>query len=197
MKNDSSCLNVAFNHEVNGQNIRRHNVSSSSMPIIYMRERLQLRAIVPSFTASAILAILLSISTSFAGTATWKASPGSGDWNTASNWTPSTIPNDSSDTATFAFSNTTGVSLSAVTQFNGLVFNAGASAFTITVSSSFPLTITGVGITNNSGITQNFVTTTVGHGSAGEIEFINSATAGSGTFFTNTAGASVHELTGF
>jgi len=30
--------------------------------------------------------------------------PGSGDWNTAANWTPMTVPNGSADTATFALS---------------------------------------------------------------------------------------------
>jgi hypothetical protein len=122
--------------------------------------------------------------------ATWKASPATGDWNTASNWTPATIPNGPSDTATFASSNTTGVSLSASTEVNGIVFNAGASAFTITASPAFiTLTISGVGITNNSGIMQNFVTAVDGAGNSGFIAFANSATAGSLTAFTNNGGA--------
>ena len=59
------------------------------------------------------------------------------------------------------------------------MFNPGASAFTIT-SPFFSFTISGVGITNNSGITQNFVSgPTV-------INFLNNATAGSLTLFTNT-----------
>ena len=59
------------------------------------------------------------------------------------------------------------------------MFNPGASAFTIT-SPFFSFTISGVGITNNSGITQNFVSgPTV-------INFLNNATAGSLTHFTNT-----------
>src|SRR4051794_4142212 len=36
---------------------------------------------------------------SFAGSATWTANPISGDWNTAENWTPNTVPNRASDTA--------------------------------------------------------------------------------------------------
>ena len=36
-----------------------------------------------------------------AGSATWDLSPGSGDWNTAPNWTPATVPNGSDATATF------------------------------------------------------------------------------------------------
>ncbi len=60
------------------------------------------------------------------------------------------------------------------------MFNPGASAFTITSPFFVDFTISGVGITNNSGITQNFVSgPTV-------INFLNSATAGSLTHFTNT-----------
>src|SRR6266699_5551091 len=80
-------------------------------------------AFLPS--AAAILTLLLSTaSSSFAGSATWKASPATGDWNTAGNWSAGGPPNGSADTATFATSNRTGVSLSANTQVNGIVFNA-------------------------------------------------------------------------
>ena len=48
-----------------------------------------------------------------AGSATWDFNPGSGDWNTAANWTPMTVPNGASDTANLALSNTTNVSISA------------------------------------------------------------------------------------
>src|SRR6266480_2673687 len=133
------------------------------------------------FVAIAMLLLLLSIASStYADSATWKSSPATGDWNTAANWTPMTVPNGPSDTATFATSNRTAVSLSASTEVNGIVFNAGASPFTITVSTQplFNLTISGVGITNNSGIAQNFAA--LGYG---QIVFRNSATAGSGTFF--------------
>ena len=65
-------------------------------------------------------------------------------------WTAGGPPNGSADTATFATSNITGVSISAFTEVNGIVFNAGASAFTITVSTTKQLTISGTDITNNS-----------------------------------------------
>jgi autotransporter-associated beta strand protein len=138
--------------------------------------------------AAVFLSLLLSpAGIAFAGSATWNLNPGNGDWNTATNWTPATIPNGPSDTATFASSNTTGVSVSAptITEVDGIVFNAGASAFTITVSPQ-SLVFEGIGITNNSGITQNFVTVS----SIGPIIFGNSATAGNGTVFTNN-GATV------
>ena len=141
-------------------------------------------AFLPS--AAALLTLLLSTaSSSFAGSATWLASPATGDWNTATNWTAGGPPNASTDTATFASSNKTGVSLSLSTVVNGIVFNAGANAFTITASPTFGLTISGVGITNNSGITQKLVTAVAGLGNRGAIAFTNSAMAGSLTAFTN------------
>src|SRR5438876_12368561 len=83
-------------------------------------------AFLPS--AAAILTLLLSTaSSSFAGSATWKASPATGDWNTAGNWTAGGPPNGSADTATFATSTITGVSISAFAEVTGVVFNAGAS----------------------------------------------------------------------
>src|SRR5207245_9178359 len=108
--------------------------------------------------------------------ATWKSTPGSGDWNTATNWTAGGPPNGPTDTATFTLSNTTGVSLSANTEVNGIVFNAGASAFTITAGPTLTLTVSGAGITNNSGVTQNFVTATDINGTQhGTIQFTNGA----------------------
>jgi hypothetical protein len=72
-------------------------------------------------------------------------------------------------------------------EVNGIVSDVGASGFTITLHSfsSIPetLTISGVGIANNSGITQNFVTNESDQG--GSIIFTNSATAGDLTVFTN------------
>ena len=132
--------------------------------------------------------LLLSITSStFAGSATWQANPTSGDWNTAANWTPPTVPNGQSDTATFAASNTTGVSLSANTEVIGIAFNAGASAFTITAGPTLTLTVSGAGIANNSGVTQNFVTTSDINGTQhGTIQFRNGATAGNGTHITDS-----------
>ena len=65
------------------------------------------------------------------------------------------------------------------------MFNPGASAFTIATNPTLvpTITISGVGITNNSGIVQNFL---LNRGAA-QMEFLNSATAGSLTAFTNFA----------
>jgi autotransporter-associated beta strand protein len=70
------------------------------------------------------------------------------------------------------------VFFAADTEVNGIVFNAGASSFTI-VNQAPTVTISGTGITNNSGIVQNFTP------GPGQIIFTNSATAGSLTSFTN------------
>jgi autotransporter-associated beta strand protein len=132
------------------------------------------------------LILLLCIQDSHAGTATWDLNPGSGNWNTASNWTPPTVPNGSADTATFALSNTTNVSISANTEVNGITFTPAASAYTITANPKSAFLVTGTGITNNSGTIQSFVTAGVDvSGSPGFILFLNSATAGTDTTFTN------------
>ena len=39
-----------------------------------------------------ILSLALAID-AHAGSATWNLNPASGDWDTASNWTPNTVPN--------------------------------------------------------------------------------------------------------
>jgi fibronectin-binding autotransporter adhesin len=133
---------------------------------------------------------LLIIHLANAGSATWKPSPASGNWNTPSNWIPATVPNGPSDTATFASSNTTALSFSASVEVNGIVYGLGASAFTTSVLPSQVLTLSGVGIANNSGIVQNFSLGT----NPTEIDFTNSATAGTLTAFTTAGGVST--LTG-
>src|SRR5437867_10724406 len=107
----------------------------------------------------------------------------SGDWNTAANWTPATVPNSSTDTATFATSNITNVSLSSLITVNSIVFNSGSSAFTIT-DNSFAFTISGAGIINNSTGDQNFMVGINGAGGSGTLTFANSATAGTATVVT-------------
>src|SRR6266496_3289472 len=136
----------------------------------------QWSALLPS--AAAILTLVLSTASStFAGSATWKTNPATDFWNTAANWNPRTVPNGPSDTATFASSRQTGVFIAFDTEVNGVVFNPGASAFTIASEPTLAPTviISGVGVTNNSGIVQNFV---INAGSA-QMFFSNSATAGS------------------
>ena len=84
----------------------------------------------------------------YADSATWSASPISNDWNTAANWTPNTVPNGPDDVATFGLSHHPGVFVSTDTEVNEVIFNAGASVFTINANGGYILTISGVGITN-------------------------------------------------
>jgi autotransporter-associated beta strand protein len=150
------------------------------------------RLLVPFAAAlSPAFILILGTQTTQADSATWKTSPATGDWNHAANWTPPTIPNGPADTATFASSNTRGVSISANTEVNGIVFNAGAAAFTISTSGP-ALTISGNGVVNNSGIEQHFA----GQSAAGLIQFTNSATAGDATY-TQTGNGGFGTITQF
>ena len=126
-------------------------------------------------TPAAIRFSLIFLLTGFgyAGSAQWNLNPGSGDWNAAANWTPATVPNGSADTATFALSNTTNVSISASTEVNGIVFTAAATnPYVVATGGDDGLTLSGTGITNNSGIAQALE---VDSG----LRFLNSSTAGS------------------
>ena len=84
-------------------------------------------------------------------------------WLDEFNWTPDTIPNGPADTATFDVSNVTGIGVYDDVEVNGIVFTPGASAFTIYIANGegggdeTDLIISGVGITNNSPITQNLM----------------------------------------
>jgi autotransporter-associated beta strand protein len=145
-----------------------------------------LRSIARAFLPSAAAIVMLLLSTasiSSAGSATWKANAANGEWFNANNWVQGTIPNAPGDTATFGSSNRTSIDIAFNVEVNGIVFNPGASAFTIATNPTVVpvITISGVGITNNSGIVQNFV---VNRGAA-QILFLNSATAGSLTAFTS------------
>jgi autotransporter-associated beta strand protein len=64
-----------------------------------------------------------------AADATWLLSPGTGDFNTAANWTPAAVP---TGIATFGVSNTTALSFSADTTVGAWRFGAGASNYTFT-----------------------------------------------------------------
>src|SRR5438874_7189335 len=133
--------------------------------------------------------LMLCIQTSQAGSVTWKRNPRSGDWNTKTNWRPATVPNGSADTATFALSNTTAISISANTELNGITFTAAATnPYTITANPGLTLTISGMGITNNSGITQHVHIPVDASDNGGTIAFSNSATAGSNVSILNDGG---------
>ena len=107
----------------------------------------------PSLLAAALL-LLSQPGATFAGSSTWDLDPGSGDWNTATNWTPAAVPSGPADVARFALSNTT-----AVFHFgehggrrHHIYLDPAPNPYTITANPGLTLTISGVGITNNSGI---------------------------------------------
>jgi autotransporter-associated beta strand protein len=176
-------------------------LSTASNPLLVKKTFLQ--------TMLAVAISVLAPIVAHADSATWDLNPGSGDWNTAANWTPMGVPNGPADIATFALSNTTNVSISANTEVNGITFTSAAkNPYFIRVSSGLTLTLSGTGITNNSGIEQSFVladatfegtqmlfTNSASAGNANifndhsSVQFFNSSTAGSASI--NTDGASV------
>jgi autotransporter-associated beta strand protein len=126
---------------------------------------------------------------SFAGSATWNLNPTSGDWNTAGNWTPATVPNGSADIATFGSSSITSVSVSGPTQVAAINFTAGASAYSIAAPPGFQLNLSGQGVTNSSGITQTFLAINDFMSGNPVFFFTLGATCGSSTAFTVDGGA--------
>ena len=118
------------------------------------------RVRIPALHAAILLACSIFLPPlALASDATWGLSPTSNDWGTADNWTPSMVP---TGTATFDISNTTHLSVAEDRSVDSLVFNPGASAFTIKTEpalhrSAVTFSITGAGFINNSGITQNII----------------------------------------
>ena len=137
---------------------------------------------------AAALLFLAAQRHSLAGSATWNQNPTSGDWNTAANWTPATVPNSTTDVATFGASNVTNLSITnASVSLDSAVFNSGAPPYTLTIQ-IYNLIFYGAGIVNNSGSMQSIVTPTVDNNDA-NLFFYNSATAGIMTSY-NTVGGS-------
>ena len=125
----------------------------------------------------------------FAGSATWNANPGSADWNTAANWTPATVPELDTDTATFGVSNTTSISNSNKLGIAGIEFLPGASAYTITWITQRAVTFVGTGVTNDSGVLQKFIVgNDIGFKQAA-LTFAGHTTAGQNTRYTNYGSA--------
>ncbi len=92
-----------------------------------------------------VLVSLLLATSAQAGSATWSASPASGDWNTAANWMPNTVPNSPTDIATFATATVTQVSLTSTIDLASLQFNRGADSFSFTASGGAALVFVGDG----------------------------------------------------
>ncbi|MEJ1968778.1 MAG: autotransporter-associated beta strand repeat-containing protein [Rhizomicrobium sp.] len=104
----------------------------------------------------------------------WVANPGSGDWNTGANWTPGSVPT-ANDTAVFDASRGTAISIAQPdTQVATMVFDQGAPRYGFDIEGG-SLALGGGGIEDDSAIAPSF---TVGNSSAGQLTFLNGATAG-------------------
>ncbi len=115
-----------------------------------------------------------------AGSATWKLDPTSGDWNTAMNWTPNTVPNGTDDIATFGVSNLTEITQSMATTLGGMQFDLGASSYNINILPRNTFSLNDAGVTNQSGVTQSISC------SSTTLDFYNQSTAGDNVIYTNT-----------
>ena len=113
-------------------------------------------------------------------------------WDFASNWTPATIPNTISDTATFGVSNVTAIGYAPgglLSNLGTFAFNQGASAYTIYFATNLYPARIGAGVVNDSGILQTFSIPPSGEfrdqdETNNMVSFINSATAGTLTQWT-------------
>jgi autotransporter-associated beta strand protein len=159
---------------------------------------------------AAALLILGAQQQSLAGSATWNLNPSNGDWNTAANWTPETVPNSETDVATFGQSNVTDINISQ-TFVGGMTFIAEADPYSFTIANQDAvayLDLWGDGITNNSTSGQTFRlpfnalravsvafrnTSTAGDRvtylvDGGDLFFFDSSSAGSATFDVSAPG---------
>ncbi len=139
------------------------------------------------FLTAAALLLIAAQRSSLAGNATWSSNPANGDWNTAANWMPQTVPNATTDVATFGTSNLTNVSSANTNNFlDSAIFNSGAPSYTITLNIS-ALFLYGAGIVNNSGALQSFLIPEV-DGRFGAVAFFESATAGDMVSYSSAGG---------
>jgi autotransporter-associated beta strand protein len=152
------------------------------------------RALRPTFLAALlpVLFLLLTIQSGHAqhGSATWASDAPENLWGSLADWTPQVIPNGPEDTATFANSSVTYVDFDIFNDFSitldGIHFVPGADAFII-ANYSASMFFEGVGVTNDSGVTQSFITT----GANGESRyyFDGTSTAGNLTAYTMSGGS--------
>ena len=132
--------------------------------------------------------LLLSANAIQAGSASWKVNPPTNNWNSASNWTPATIPNSSSDTATFPTSNVSDVMINSSVELKALAFS---SSFPYVITSGdaaglniVNLVMSGTGISNNTPPvlqTINIASNLAANGTPNTLSFLNSATISDST----------------
>jgi outer membrane autotransporter protein len=110
--------------------------------------------------------------------AIWLLNPGSGDWNTATNWSPATVP---LGTATLDNSNVIALTISSATFIQTLHFTAAAPAYSFNLTGD--LTFQGAGIVNDSSSIRPSFTT-----NGRFIQFSNTSSAGNAVIATSTGG---------
>jgi hypothetical protein len=129
-------------------------------------------------------AALFAATSAQAQDATWNATPSSGDFNTAANWTPPTVP---TGTAFFGASNTTAITFQPfiTTSIGTLQFNPGAPAYTFSTFPAFftSISITGTGIANGSSNAPTFIVN-----NQANIFFRNTSSAGDAIIITTNGG---------
>ncbi|MES9851155.1 MAG: hypothetical protein ABW170_04905 [Candidatus Thiodiazotropha sp. L084R] len=116
---------------------------------------------------------------------TWNRQPTTNEWNTTTNWTPSVAPTDK---ATFTNSSQTTIAFSATgeARVSEIEFADSASTYSFIFGPCATplLTISGEGVTNNSGSQQSFIVAATSSGYKDpQLKFTNSATAGGDDIF--------------
>ena len=161
-----------------------------------------MKAPIPS--CAIILTLSLgAVNVVYADSAAWNANPVDNNWSNPANWTPNTVPNGPTDTATFGVSDITDVNVIHKIELDAMIFQAGASPYTFSISGlNNGFTFSGSGLINNSGQVQalvlpnfedhlsfrnsatagNQTTINGGGGTLGGISFHNNSSAGSCTF---------------
>ena len=145
-----------------GDSIRRANVDTNAPEARATNAarysgRLRRGEVRAHLVATTAVAALLAATSAHAQDANWRLSPGSGDFNTAGNWSPAAVPGVPTGTGTafFGLSNITDLTFNplAANSLSGFLFNnalSGAYSFSLAPLSS--LTFTGAGIQNFAGI---------------------------------------------
>jgi autotransporter-associated beta strand protein len=141
-----------------------------------------------TFFVAAALLYLAAQRPCLAGSATWSINPTDGDWNTAANWMPNTVPNSPSDVATFGASSVTSLTISygSIINLDSAVFNSGAPSYTFTLDVS-NLFLNGAGFVNQSNSIQSINIPEQGT-LVGAMFFQNSASAGDMTSYSTVGG---------
>jgi autotransporter-associated beta strand protein len=152
-----------------------------------------------------VLCLASAVPASFAQDATWLANPASGNFSSAANWTPATVP---TGFANFGNSSITTLTFSGSRNLDGFVFETGAPAYTFNLTSGFGVVFHTDGIVNNSSNAPTFNvsnsplrfddTSSAGNAiinlNAGTIQFLGNSTAGLAQL--NAAAGTTFDFTG-